>query len=221
MRSPHLPPYAPPHLPLQGAELPLDLLGQIGQAVAQSAHDAQEHWPAAPTDAAGALADLEQLGLRLQEVVRVLAAPARTGLEPVDLGRALLQARAEWAAPLRRAGLEWAGPEEAAEVMANPAVLKQLLDLSLGHAIGLGRQMNFRIRLFGQPAQAKLLLAAITPGSEPFSSLPGDAGEWHWVLLSALALRAGVVAERQVQAQGVELSLTWPAASGLRRLVRP
>jgi hypothetical protein len=48
--------------------------------------------------------------------------------------------------------------------------------------------------------------------------LPGDAAEWHWVLLSALALRAGVVAERQVQSQGVELSLTWPAASGLRRL---
>ena len=67
----------------------------------------------------------------------MLAAPARTGLEPVDLGRALLQARAEWAAPLRRAGLEWAGPEEAAEVMANPAVLKQLLDLSLGHALSL------------------------------------------------------------------------------------
>jgi hypothetical protein len=82
MKSPHLPPYAPPHLPLQGAVLPLDLLGQIGQAVAQSAHDAQEHWPAAPSDAAAALADLEQLGLRLQEVVRVLAAPVRTGLEP-------------------------------------------------------------------------------------------------------------------------------------------
>lgn len=221
MKSTHLPPYAPPHLPLQGAELPLNLLGQIGQAVAQSAHGAQEHWPAAPPDAAAALADLEQLGLRLQEVVRVLAAPARTGLEPVDLGRALLQARAEWVARLRRAGQDWVGPEDGVEVMANPAVVKQLLDLALGHAMGLGRQMSFRIRLFGQPAQAKLLLAAITPGSGPEASLPGDAGEWHWVLLSALALHAGVVAERQVQAQGIELSLTWPAASGLRRLVRP
>jgi hypothetical protein len=150
-----------------------------------------------------ALADLEQLGLRLQEVVRVLAAPARTGLEPVDLGLAVLQARAEWAAPLRRGGLDWVGPEESVDVMANPAVLKQLLDLALGHAIGLGRRLEFRLRFFGQPAQAKLLIAAVTPGSEPFASLPGDAAEWHWVLLAALAVRAGVVAERQVQAQGV------------------
>ncbi len=220
MKSTRQPPYAPPHLPLQAAQLPLDLLGQVGQAVAQSAHAAQERWPAAPVDAAAALADLEQLGLRLQEAVRVLAAPERAGLEPVDLGRALLQARAEWAAPLRRAGLEWAGPDEAVEVMANPAVLKQLLDLALGHAIGLGRRMSFRIRLFGQPVQAKLLLAALTPGSEPQAPLPGDAGEWHWVLLWALALHAGVVAERQVQPQGVEISLTWPAAGALRRLVR-
>lgn len=213
-------PYAPPHLPLQAAELPLDLLGQIGQAVAQAANAAQERWPGAPADAAVVLADLEQMGLRLQEVVRVLAAPARTGLEPVDLARAVLQARAEWAAPLRREGVNWLGPEESIEVMANPAVLKQLLDLALGHAIGLGRRLEFRLRSFGQPAQAKLLIAAVTPGSEPFASLPGDAAEWHWVLLAALAVRAGVVAERQVQAQGVELSLTWPAASGLRRLTR-
>ena len=213
-------PYAPPHLPLQAVELPLDLLGQIGQAVAQAANAAQERWPGAPADAAVALADLEQMGLRLQEVVRVLAAPARTGLEPVDLARAVLQARAEWAAPLRREGVNWVGPEESVEVMANPAVLKQLLDLALGHAIGLGRRLEFRLRSFGQPAQAKLLIAAVTPGSEPFASLPGDAAEWHWVLLAALAVRAGVVAERQVQAQGVELSLTWPAASGLRRLTR-
>jgi hypothetical protein len=213
-------PYAPPHLPLQAAELPLDLLGQIGQAVAQAANATQEQWPGAPAGAAVALADLEQLGLRLQEVVRVLAAPARTGLEPVDLGLAVLQARAEWAAPLRRGGLDWVGPEESVDVMANPAVLKQLLDLALGHAIGLGRRLEFRLRFFGQPAQAKLLIAAVTPGSEPFASLPGDAAEWHWVLLAALAVRAGVVAERQVQAQGVELSLTWPAASGLRRLTR-
>jgi hypothetical protein len=213
-------PYAPPHLPLQAAELPLDLLGQVGQAVAQAANAAQENWPAAPAGAAAALADLEQLGLRLQEVVRVLAAPARTGLEPVDLGLAVLQARAEWTSQLRRGGLVWVGPEESVDVMANPAVLKQLLDLALGHAVGLGRRLEFRLRFFGQPAQAKLLLTAVTPGSEPFASLPGDAAEWHWVLLAALAVRAGVVAERQVQAQGVELSLTWPAASGLRRLTR-
>lgn len=218
IKSPHLPPYAPPHLPLQAAELPLDLLGQVGQAVAQAASAAQAHWPAASTEAAVALADLEQMGLRLQEVVRVLAAPPRAGLEPVDLGLAVLQARAEWATPLRRAGVSWVGPEDTADAMANPAVLKQLLDLALGHAIGLGRQLGFRVRLFGQPAQAKLVLTATTPDSEAFASLPGDVGEWHWVLLSALALRAGVVAERQVQAHGVELSLTWPAASGLRQL---
>jgi hypothetical protein len=79
--------------------------------VAQAANAAQENWPAAPADAAVALADLEQLGLRLQEVVRVLAAPPRTGLEPVDLGLAVLQGacRMGGAAAAPRVGLGGAG----------------------------------------------------------------------------------------------------------------
>jgi hypothetical protein len=94
-------------------------------------------------------------------------------------------------------------------VLTNPAVLKQLLDLALGHALGLGTQIVVAVALREAHPQAVLRTTISRPGAELFDARPGDAAEWHWALLSALARHAGVAVERQVQALAVELTLAF------------
>ncbi len=197
-------------------DLPPALLAQVGQVVARAASRLQTAWPDAPEAASVKLAELEQLGLQLQEVVRMLASPACTGAEQVDLGLALLQARAEWAGALHQRGLSWDGPDHSVDVMVNAAVLKQLVDLAIGHLLELGRQLVVDTRLCGLTGQ--LHIAAHTPGAAMFSAMPDDGVECQWRLPQALATHAGAQVERQVQAQGVEVVLSWPAVGSLRPL---
>jgi hypothetical protein len=196
-------PFGPP-------TLPADLLAQVGQSVASTASQLQAQWPQAPAMAAAALLQLEQLGLQLQAVVRVLAGPAQAQAEAVDLGLAALQARAEWGAACAQAGARWAGPQNSATVHTNAAVLKQLLDLALAHALGLGTDIAVDVVQRDEPALVALRIEVTRPGGALFESRPGDAGELHWALLTALAAHAGVVVERQVRALGVELLMGWP-----------
>ena len=200
--------------------LPTGLLGQVGEAVASAAHRVQETWPQPPPTAAAELAQLEQLGLQLQEAVRVLAAPAQTGAERVDLAVAALQARAEWAAVLQRHETPWAGPTQGAEVWANASLIKQMIDLALGHVLnhawgpapGSGSRLTVDVlRLQNRPL-AQLRINLSHEGGALFDSQPGDVSQWHWVLLQALAAHAGLQVERQVLARGLELCLTWPEA---------
>jgi hypothetical protein len=200
--------------------LPTGLLAQLGEAVASAAHRVQDGWPSPPPAALAELAQLEQLGLQLQEAVRVLAAPPQAGAERVDLAVAALQARAEWAAVLQRHETPWIGPTQGAEVWANPSLIKQMLDLALGHVLdhalgpapGLGSRLTVEVvRVVARPL-AQLRITVSHESGALFDSQPGDAAQWHWVLLRALAAHAGLAVERQVLARGLELLLTWPQA---------
>lgn len=201
-------PFGPP-------TLPLPLLAQAGETVAATAARVQAAWPDAPPAAAAELAALEELGLQLQSAVRVLSGPAGARPERVDLGVAALQARAEWSRAFARAGATWAGPDQGCEVTTNPSVLKLLLDLALAHALGLGPRVTVGVLLRGQPALATLRIEVSRPGGALFQAQPGEAAELHWQLLTLLARHAGVIAERQVQAMAVELTLAWPPAGAL------
>jgi len=189
--------------------LPARLLAQTGELVASTAAQLQQRWPAAPREAVALLEQLEQVGLQVQEVVRMLAAPAGALPEQVNLGVAALQARAEWSAELQRAGARWRGPQAGCTVLTNPAVLKQLLDLAIAHALLLGTEIQVEVDQRFQPPLAALRIEVSRPGGELFAAQPGDAGELHWALLTALAQHAGVQVERQVRALSVELLLGW------------
>lgn len=212
MSPPTLSAFDPPPGP---ATLPLPLLAQAGEAVAAAASRLQSSWPDAPPQAVVEIGALEELGLQLQAAVRVLGSPAGARPEKVDLGVAALQARAEWARAFARAGARWSGPEQGVEVITNPPVLKLLLDLALAHALGLGPQVRVDVLLRGQPALATLRIEVTRPEGALFQVRPGEAAELHWQLLTLLARHAGVIAERQVQALAVELSLAWPPAGAL------
>jgi hypothetical protein len=192
------------------APLPADLVAQVGQAMASAASRVQARWPDAPGPAVAELAQIEALGLQLQEAVRVLSGPRKAGLETVDLGVAALQSRAEWAGGLQRAEATWVGPNRGRPVQANPAVLKQLLDLAVGHALVLGKTLEMDVLVLGEPPLATLRLFVSRADGELFATQPGDADELHWVLLQRLARHTGVAAGRQVQARGVEITLGWP-----------
>lgn len=195
--------------PLRVDTLPASLLAQIGECVASTVAQVQTCWTGAPPEATALLEHLEQLGLQVQEVVRMLAMPVDAMPEQVNLGVAALQARAEWASALLRAGATWRGPQSGCTVLANPAVLKQLLDLAIAHAMLLGTDIQVEVDKRFQPPLAALRIDVSRPGGKLFSAQPGDVGELHWTLLSALALHAGVHVERQVHALSVELLLGW------------
>jgi hypothetical protein len=196
--------------PIGPAELPVAVLAQLGGAMASTVAQVQAHWPGAPPAAALALGQLEELGLQVQEVVRMLAAPAGAMPERVDLGVAALQARAEWAAALQRAGATWSGPERGCEVLTDPAVLKQLLDLAIGHALFLGASITLEVSTPAELPLAVIRIEVARSGATLFAARPGDAGELNWALLLALARHAGVHVERQEKALSVELLLGWP-----------
>jgi len=198
--------------PVGPATLPARLLAQLGEAVAGTVAQVQARWTDAPPAAAIALDQLGQLGLQVQEVVRMLAAPAVALPEQVDLGVAALQARAEWRSAFERAGATWTGPEHGCRVLTNPAVLKQLIDLAIGHALLLGPDVSVEVMLLTGPELAALRIEVARPAGELFEVRPGDAGELNWTLLSLLAQHAGVHVERQVLALSVELLLGWPPA---------
>ncbi len=201
--------------PLRVDTLPASLLAQIGECVASSVAQVQANWPDAPPEAAARLEQLEQLGLQVQEVVRMLAAPAGAMPEQVNLGVAALQARAEWTAALQRAGATWHGPRSGCMVLTNAAVAKQLLDLAIAHALLLGTEIQVEFDKRFQPPLAALRIEVSRPGGELFAARPGDVGELHWALLTALAQHAGVHVERQVRALSVELLLGWAPLGAL------
>ncbi len=205
------------------AMLPATLLAQMGETVAAAASQLQTRWPGMPGAAAAALAELEQLGLQAQAVVRMLTAPGGAMAERLDLGVAVLQARAEWGATVVRAGATWTGPSQACELVANPAVVKQLLDLAIAHALALGPrgasgpgrgpELAVDVVQGAEPPLVAIRIEVSRPGGELFEARPGDAAELHWALLTQLAQHAGVRAERQVRALSVELLLGWPTSS--------
>jgi len=207
--------------PVRINSLPASLLAQIGELVASTVAQVQQRWPAAPPEAAALLEQLEQAGLQVQEVVRMLGTPAGTMPEQVNLGVAALQARAEWTAALQRAGATWRGPGAGCEVLTNPAVLKQLLDLAIAHALFLGTDLQVEVDKRFQPPLAALRIEVSRPGGELFAARPGDVGELHWTLLTALAQHAGVHVERQVRALSVELLLGWAPLGALEPVGLP
>ena len=132
----------------------------------------------------GAMAELEQLGLELQELVRALGLPSHGGEESVDLQQAVKASQPLWHAALQQRGMTLQLMQgDAAHVEIEPVLLQHALDLLIGHGIACG---------------ADFCLAALpaTPASPAGLRLSGlgaaaDALELHWQLLRLLARSRG------------------------------
>jgi hypothetical protein len=215
----HVPPIA--FEPTHWAETRVSpaLLGQLGEAVASGATRGLQA-PGLPPQAASALAALEQLGLQLQELARVAGGRARLAPEQVDLGLAVLQARAEWQHALQEHGASLDGPATRLMVSTSAGVLKQLLDLALAHLLTLGAALKAEVGRFGVPELPAVRLVVERAGHEVFDTRPEQLDELNWSLLTLLAQASGVTLERHVEVRHVRLTLGFtpsdaPAFEGL------
>jgi hypothetical protein len=182
------------------------LLGRLGGLISQATYRALAGGQL-PPDGAAALDELERLGLQLQALGRVCSGHGALKPETLDLGVAVLQARAEWAAELARRSATLDGPAASLHVRVSAGVLKQALDLALGHALALGQAVQAEIAAHGVPALPTLSIAVRLPGQELFGVAPEALDELHWALLMQLAAATGLRLERQVDAHQVVLRL--------------
>lgn len=162
---------------------------------------------ALPCEGQVLLAQLEDLGVRLQSLERVIGGHGRLTPEHLDLGLAMIQLRAERAHALERAGATIDGPAEGMDVRISAGVLKQSLDLALDHMLSLGQQIEAQIGAWGEPPLPTLRLAVGLPFIEAFAASPEALDELHWSLLSLLCTRCGIRLERQIEAHRVVLRL--------------
>ena len=201
------------------------LLGKVGEAFATALASLQERLRAA--DAAdypacmAELARLENLGVQVQQVARVMGHEGAGAMESIDLTDAVRRALALWASPARARGAVLGAPEEGpARVAVDPAVLEQLLDLALDHALAAGDAVSLRVR--PQPGSRQALLLIDVQRDGPITSaasraLPpgGDedgSDDLRWLMLSQLARASGIAARRERSGSMLSLVLTFPAA---------
>ncbi len=157
----------------------------------------------------GEVARLEDLGVRLQEIARILAGTGGATSERIDLARAAREALDSWA---RRVGRSIGEPCEHVDVDVDPAVLEELLHLGIGLALQSGAPIVIRATATGTPPRPVLSIRA-----PQANALIGDeTAELKWLLFAQLARRASLGAGRLVEAQAVTLTLTFAQAEADR-----
>jgi hypothetical protein len=187
------------------------LLGRLGEAVSDATHRAKGR-SGGDEEAPAGIDELEALGRQLQALGRMCGGRGALAPERIDLGEALAQVRDEWTLALQARGATLEVPERRVDVRVNAGVLKQALDLALGHALALGSQLRAEIGVHGMPPRPTLSLYAAPPARELFSVAPATLEELHWVLLSQLTAATGLPLERRVEARSVVLRLGFDAA---------
>lgn len=214
-----------PHTPrLVPARVPASVLAKVGETFAGALSQLQQALaalgslapPQQPVLDAGLaeIARLEQLGVQIQELARVLAGDAPMAPERVDLARAAREALAEWKQAAQRRGVELRGPRESFELEVDAAVLEQLLDLGLEYALNIGSRVEVDAGRQGIPPHPMLtiqvqrsqaLSAAVAGADEDFNEL-------HWLLFAHLARAVGLAPQRVAAGQTVTLMLGFPSS---------
>jgi hypothetical protein len=182
------------------------LLRRLGERIAGDASTALAACPAG-SPAAQTLSRLEELGVRLQALERVVGGHSRQSPEHIDLGMALVQLRAERAHDLARRHQTLDGPDQGIDIRISAGVLKQALDLALDHALTLGTGATMTVGRFGEPPLPGLQLTVPLRHDEAFGLSPEALDELHFCLLGVLCRRCGIRLERDVQAHRVALRL--------------
>jgi hypothetical protein len=150
----------------------------------------------------GEVARLEDLGVRLQEVARILAGTGQPASERIDLARATREALGAWT---RRVGRSAGEPCGHLEVDIDPAVLEELLHLAIHFALQSGAPVAIAATMTGTPPRPALSIRAPNTGA----LITDETAELNWLLFSHLARAVSLVPGRVVDAQAVTLTLTF------------
>jgi len=207
-------------------QAPPKLLAKVGEAFATSLATLQEQLRNGdPHDFEAGLAELarlENLGLQVQQMARMMSHDGTQSAEAVDLGDALSRAIALWSPSAEARGVSLSQPDETtARVQVDPAVLEQLLDLSIELALEAGDSLAVRVR--PQPASRQvLLLIDVHHGGPITSAAPLDgvaestdegADNLRWLMLHQVARSGGIGARREHSGSMLSMMLTFPLAA--------
>lgn len=218
---PHLSPASHPASLAPSKVSPL-VLGKVGETFAAALSALQgalsSLGPVTPAQQAvlgavlGEIDRLEYLGVRIQELARVLAGDAPAPPERIELARAAREAMAAWAPAAQAQGACLVASAAPLALEVNGAVLGQLLDLALEHALQIGPRIEVSATSPGQPAHPTLSIKAHL-SQAPLDGEGGQGlGELHWLLFAQLARAVGLVPQRIASDKAVTLTLFFPGA---------
>lgn len=153
------------------------------------------------------LTRLERFGVQLQEIARVLAREGGWASERVNVGAAIRQTLALWSERAALAGATLSGPDDDPELLVNPPVLEQLLELGVEYALHLGDRIALRCASEGEPP-CPVLVFDIQPGD---ATRPATrevaADDLAWQLFRTLARAIGWLPRRQTVGRGLRLTV--------------
>lgn len=204
------------------ARVPASVLAKVGETFAGALSQLQQvlaalGWLAPPQQSVldaglAEIARLEQLGVQIQELARVLAGDAPMAPERVDLARAAREALAEWKQAAQRRGVELRGPVESFELEVDAAVLEQLLDLGLEYALNIGSRIEVDAGRQGIPPHPMLTIQVQRSQELSGAGADEDFNELHWLLFAHLARAVGLAPQRVAAGQTVTLMLGFPSS---------
>lgn len=205
-------------------QAPPKLVAKIGEAFAASLAGLQDRLrsddPHEVEAGLEALARLENLGLQVQQMARVMGHDGSQAAESVDLGDALAKALALWSGPAAASGFAFSQPDAStARVLVDPALLEQLLDLAIELAFESGDSLAVRVRTQPASRQALLLIdvqrsTAITPAATNTTGVDDEGAEHlRWLMLVQVARSGGIAARREVSGSMLSLVMTLPLAA--------
>ncbi|HEX7640149.1 MAG TPA: response regulator [Burkholderiaceae bacterium] len=158
---------------------------------------------------------LEALGVRIQEIARVLGGQAPLPPERMDFAGAVRAVLGQWAPPSRVAGVRVVAPDDPVQVELNAAVLAQLLGLAVECALQVGPVVEVRVEGSGQPT---LTVRTDRPSDAGTNDEGEELGDLHWTLFALLARAVGLLPQRLVAGRTVSMTLRFPEAeAGARR----
>lgn len=191
------------------------LLGLVGEHCAMAASAIQAQWLAGE-HAAGqqALAELERLGVQLQQVARMVGHEGFAPLEKVDLAEACAKLVADWQARAEAAGVPLQVDGERLDAPVNAAALEQVLDLLVEHGIAVGTRVSLSVSHVGQPAQPSVRVEINRRRLPDFNALstPSDVDQLPVMLATLLARSSGLVLRQVSMGNLLTLALSVPAA---------
>lgn len=153
------------------------------------------------------LTRLERFGVQLQEIARVLAREGGWVSERVNVGAAIRQTLASWAELAALAGATLSGPDDDPELIVNPPVLEQLLELGVEYALHLGERIRVRCVSEGEPP-CPVLEFDIQPGEATRrATAEAVSDDLAWQLFCTLARAMGWVPRRQSVGRGLRLTV--------------
>ncbi|MEP7299412.1 MAG: hypothetical protein ABI702_24775 [Burkholderiales bacterium] len=201
---------------LAAAKLRPDLLHKVGETFAAALSRLQAQWtadglPARRQSALAEVSRLERLGVQIQEIARVLAGEGQWVTERIDLAAAARQAVNTWSDKARLAGVLLVAPQGTFDVDVNPAVVGQLLELGLEHALHIGQRVELRCSVEGNPPCPMLGLAIHCAHAHDATEAASDIDDLQWLLFGTLARAGGLAPQRQTVGEQVLITVALAA----------